>query len=667
MKYKSNHTIANDYETMEDFLNDCENINTGKSPNTYWDTYENGARRKLEAKLARLYGSRESLFVNSGMNAIHVAIESNNLKTGDKILIGQKCYFETTDWIQKYLVPRGVVVLKVDTSNSSKVLEMLETHKPNICFLETVINSPEVICLDFDGQFFEASQGTAFIIDNTVQSHLTKWYKIVPAKYHDKLLIVESGSKYITENLMMGVVYGTSKKLSACRDYARCVGSQLQQKAFEHIQPSDFVNLDKKLERQSQNVKLFLKHINKLSFEHVKSLDDQSNTYNQQNIFKNGTGCLVFMKLESSTNVQSDHRKIVNTLKHNLRRKKITVDIRAGFGYATTCLRTYEDNSLNQPDRPLYIRISIGIESSTQIIQMANSLNKIVSNIMKNSTPNLVNHTKNGNLTGSALAYIDAVRPMSNEQNIILAICNELEFFIDHFSKKSHSKIQSLYYCCGPAPFLYNLKMISTLLENKIQNDLLITGVDLNPDFISYNKLAYPNHVWKVADAVKYKKANKISLLNSSYHHIPPDQKLAFLQNICDNLEQDGIIIMGENFLPYYKDNLEREKSVLRYYTELIKYLEMSKAKLNILEKLKLEVSIELLNQAMAHDLELDGEFKNHIWECIEQIESSGLKVKKIIQVWPKKNIFEIGSLLEFKDVFAKNFYGSFVLILQKL
>jgi cystathionine beta-lyase/cystathionine gamma-synthase len=194
-----NTTIAQDYNSMEEYWTDYELINQGKSPNTYWDTYENGSRRMLESKIAELYGSESALLLNSGMAAIHTALESQILKSGDKILIGQKSYFETIDWIEKFVIPRGIELIKVDSANSSYIKQKLEDYQPKIAFFETVINSPDVIALDFENSFFEIAPNKIFIIDNTVQSHLTKWFEIVPTKHHVRILIVESGTKYITE------------------------------------------------------------------------------------------------------------------------------------------------------------------------------------------------------------------------------------------------------------------------------------------------------------------------------------------------------------------------------------------------------------------------------------------------------------------------------------
>jgi cystathionine beta-lyase/cystathionine gamma-synthase len=372
-----NTTIAQDYNSMEEYWADYELINQGKSPNTYWDTYENGSRRMLESWLATIYGSEASLFLNSGMAAIQTSLESQVLCHGDKILIGQKSYFETIDWLEKFVTLRGIELIKVDTSNSHEIMTALRFHRPKICFLETVINSPDVICLDFDNKFFEISQKTFFVIDNTVQSHLTKWFEIVPKKYHNRLLVVESGTKYITDQIMMGIIYGSLESLEKPRNYARCIGNQLQQKAFDYFKPVDFEGLSKKLGTQNKNVEYLINKIDPSKFQYIRTLNQNAKSVNQKMLFSKSMGCLVFLKLQDCENLESKHRQLVNSIKQKMTELGFLIHIRAGFGYSTTCLRSYEDNALNQADKPLYVRISVGVESEEYFRTLAKIINQI--------------------------------------------------------------------------------------------------------------------------------------------------------------------------------------------------------------------------------------------------------------------------------------------------
>jgi cystathionine beta-lyase/cystathionine gamma-synthase len=622
--------IAQDYNTIEEYWADVALINEGKSQNTYWDTYENGMRRQLESSLAKVYGSESCLFLNSGMSAIHSAIEAQTLSTGDVVMVGEKSYFETGHWLDTYLSPRGVRILKVKTENADEVFEVLQKYQPKLCIFETVINSPDVICLGFDSIFFEASEQTIFIIDNTIQSHLTRWFQIIEHRYHDRLLVVESGSKYITENLMMGIVYGTRFGLVPVRDYARSIGNQLQQRALEHLE-CDFETIDQKLKLHSKNLTILNTHINYCLFEFVRPLNYRIVNANQKRLFSNGVGCLLFIQLKGK-NLKSRHRKLVNLIRQKMSDSGHMIHIRAGFGYAVTCLRSYEDSGLNQSDSPLYIRISVGCERPEYIVRLAHFLNQFA---------------QPGVVLVEATTYIEMIKSMPNEVLLLDTIELVLRKKLAITSPGSVSKI--LYYCCGPCPILDNNPALQSILTVRAQ----LCGVDLSDDYITYNKTHYPEHDWICGDAIDCMYHNEVSLLNSSYHHIPPNQKIDFLRRVSSNLADDGVVIMGENFLPLYSDADSRRQSVQRYYSELLSDNHLSAdAKL-------------LLQNAQHNDTNLSGEYKNHIWEFLDHIESVGLQLVKIHRVWPVVEYLEYYTLRDWRSNIPKDFYGSCVMVLR--
>lgn len=58
-------------------------------------------------------------------------------------------------------------------------------------------------------------------------------------------------------------------------------------------------------------------------------------------------------------------------------------------------------------------------------------------------------------------------------------------------------------------------------------------------------------------------------LMNSAYHHIGDNSKIAFLSSARLRLSPNGVILLGEHFLPPYVESTYRE-SVAQYYTGLI-------------------------------------------------------------------------------------------------
>lgn len=176
---------------------------------------------------------------------------------------------------------------------------------------------------------------------------------------------------------MVGIIYGSLVALEKPRDYARCIGNQLQQKAFEYLQHKSLLDLDKKLKIQSKNVEYLISKIDPNKFQYIRILNKNAKSLNQKKLFKKGIGCLVFLKLQDCEDPESKHRQLVNSIKQKMSECGFLIQIRAGFGYATTCLRSYEDNDLNQADKPLYIRISIGTESVEYFETLAKTINQV--------------------------------------------------------------------------------------------------------------------------------------------------------------------------------------------------------------------------------------------------------------------------------------------------
>jgi hypothetical protein len=78
----------------------------------------------------------------------------------------------------------------------------------------------------------------------------------------------------------------------------------------------------------------------------------------------------------------------------------------------------------------------------------------------------------------------------------------------------------------------------------------------------------------ELCDAIYFKGESRydLILMNSSYHHIEDDRKVAFLQNAIENLADGGQILIGEHFLPYYNmgDRLAFRNATVAFYKVLV-------------------------------------------------------------------------------------------------
>jgi trans-aconitate methyltransferase len=183
-------------------------------------------------------------------------------------------------------------------------------------------------------------------------------------------------------------------------------------------------------------------------------------------------------------------------------------------------------------------------------------------------------------------------------------------------------KSKLVYYCSGPCPILSGNHNLQKFLSQNAE----FVGIDLNPEYIEFCRREYPELNWQTGDAVTFSSPNQISILNSRYHHIPPDLKVPFLQNIATNLSSDGFVIMGENFLPIYSQD-SREQSVNLYYDSLTSfYNSQNSVPRN---------AIQLLQSDRQNDLSNNGEFKNHIWEFVAHLDHADLHLIRAERVWP--------------------------------
>lgn len=256
------------------------------------------------------------------------------------------------------------------------------------------------------------------------------------------------------------------------------------------------------------------------------------------------------------------------------------------------------------------------------------------------------NKSESGIVTAESRLYIEAIKSMPNEALIAQSLEKQLRQKVLEFKTRVESKPKVVYYCSGPCPILTGNKELQRFL---VQNTEFI-GIDLNPEYTEFCRREYTELGWQTADAVSFKNPNQISILNSSYHHIPPNLKVQFLNNIAKNLPRDGVVIMGENFLPIY-DQSSREQSVNLYYDSLVDFY-------NSQNPVPIK-STQLLQSARQNDLASNGEFKNHIWEFLEHLEQVGLYLTRIERVWP------VVETLVSTDNIPEDYFGSGVFVIS--
>lgn len=92
-----------------------------------------------------------------------------------------------------------------------------------------------------------------------------------------------------------------------------------------------------------------------------------------------------------------------------------------------------------------------------------------------------------------------------------------------------------------------------------------------------------------------------IILANSAYHHIEDDRKVAFLKNATRLLSPDGILILGDHFLPPYHDQVGHTRATEEFYGALVAELETRNSNPR---------AIEVIRSAANHGIHSSGEYK---------------------------------------------------------
>jgi cystathionine beta-lyase/cystathionine gamma-synthase len=322
--------------------------------------------------MSKAYGSSSALLVNSGMSAISVAIESQNLSSGDVLLTTSQSFFETSEFMSQHISVRGIDVIRVA---SNKMKHAIVEHKPKVIYLETVINVPTAPCIEMIDDWCAIDPNIIVIIDNTVQSHATCYFNN-ELNLPDNYLIVESGTKYLSEDISLGVIYGSTTLIERARIYARNTGQQLQEKCFNYLSESNIVHAKSRLNLHSRNVYRFVSILTSEISDEIDFLRPLNCDGRDLRIFKQGVGAVVYLKFKNDS--VEMNRSILHRWHDECRNNSCSINIQAGFGWNKTMARIYESSFLNQKDAPNYIRISIGIELTTQIDQIAKSLVKTV-------------------------------------------------------------------------------------------------------------------------------------------------------------------------------------------------------------------------------------------------------------------------------------------------
>jgi 2-polyprenyl-3-methyl-5-hydroxy-6-metoxy-1,4-benzoquinol methylase len=119
---------------------------------------------------------------------------------------------------------------------------------------------------------------------------------------------------------------------------------------------------------------------------------------------------------------------------------------------------------------------------------------------------------------------------------------------------------------CGPGRILKNM--------SQIQN-IQLTGLDVDTVFLDYAKKIINNpDVRYICSSIEdFKNDKQVDIFYSQgfHHHIPKGtQTLSYLSKVYKMLKPGGLYIVGDEFIPPYKDEAERALRLVIWYAHII-------------------------------------------------------------------------------------------------
>ena len=151
-----------------------------------------------------------------------------------------------------------------------------------------------------------------------------------------------------------------------------------------------------------------------------------------------------------------------------------------------------------------------------------------------------------------------------NEHLYITNVDNCIKNNIEEKSINSQKTLEVVELGCGPA----RLSQILAKIEK-----INLTCIDIDTNFLAYAQKIAPQQNFVMASAQEYVHNKPVDIFVSQgmHHHIPKgEQTQKYLKNVIQQLDSDGIYIIGDEFLPDYRNERERQINAIVWYSHII-------------------------------------------------------------------------------------------------
>lgn len=192
----------------------------GRAQREEYGRYGNPNERSVEAKLAALEGTEESILYSSGMAAI-VGLLMSKLNAGDEIVFFDQCYHRSREFCAKHLARFGVVTRQVPTGDF-EAMDAAITPKTKMLVSESPTN-PHLTAIDME-KF--VAVGKAHGIETLIDATLATPYNLRPVDFGVDY-VLHSATKYLGghNDLLAGAICGSHELLEPVRALRGCLGS----------------------------------------------------------------------------------------------------------------------------------------------------------------------------------------------------------------------------------------------------------------------------------------------------------------------------------------------------------------------------------------------------------------------------------------------------------
>ena len=197
----------------------------GTAPGYCYTRHGNPTIEALEETLARLEHGAGAIAFSSGMAAIHAALLTAGLKSGDRLVSSQDLYGATQALFRDVMAPLGVETRYVPATDPAAFAAAVRAARPRVVFVETISN-PLLRVVDIGAVAAVAREtGATTIVDSTFASPLLVTPLDLGADF-----VVHSTTKYLNGHgdATGGiVVYSNKEALAPLRQVSKLVGGIL--------------------------------------------------------------------------------------------------------------------------------------------------------------------------------------------------------------------------------------------------------------------------------------------------------------------------------------------------------------------------------------------------------------------------------------------------------